>query len=103
MDIPESDELSNSSQQGQPTDKKSAPADESVRPGPGKAGRGSGAFAEPDASGDLADLLDRTDRLLGTGAARGSRAPAGAPERAPAHSAEVRDGDRLSTGTTGTM
>jgi pilus assembly protein CpaF len=94
MDIPES---------GEPTDKKPAPADESARSDPGKAGRNPGGFAEPDVSRDLAELLDRTDRLLGTGAARGGRAPASGPERPPAQSAEVREGDRLSTGATGTM
>ncbi len=94
MDSPES---------GEPADRKPASTDESARSGPGRAGRGSGAFAEPDPSRDLAELLDRTDRLLGTGAARGGRAPAGASERPPAHTPEVREGDRLSTGATGTM
>ena len=84
--------------------KKRAPADERARSGPGKAGDSSAAFADPEASKDLAELLDRTDRLLGTGPKRVSRAsPGGGREPAVAKSAEVRDGDRLSAGTPGTM
>jgi len=83
--------------------KKRAPADERARSGPGKAGDSSAVLGDAEASKDLAELLDRTDRLLGAGPSRGSQAsPAG---RAPAvaQSAEVRDGDRLSAGTPGTM
>jgi pilus assembly protein CpaF len=59
--------------------------------------------AGSEASNDLAGLLDRTDRVLGTGPNRGSRPSPSGPERPPVQSAEVRDGDRLSTGTPGTM
>jgi len=60
-------------------------------------------FAETDTSRDLADLLDRTDRLLGAGPDRARLTPPGGKERAKGQSAEVRDGDRLSAGATGTM
>ena len=60
-------------------------------------------FAETDTSRDLADLLDRTDRLLGAGPDRARLTPPGGTERAKGQSAEVRDGDRLSAGATGTM
>jgi pilus assembly protein CpaF len=63
----------------------------------------SSAPADPEAADDLAGLLDRTDRVLGTDPKRGGRAAPSGPERAPAQSAEVRDGDRLSAGATGTM
>jgi len=94
MDIPES---------GDPADKKPTPPDGPGRSVPGRAGAGPGAFSETDVSRDLADLLDRTDRLLGTGAARGGRTQGRVPERPPAPPPEVREGDRLSTGATGTM
>jgi pilus assembly protein CpaF len=84
-------------------DKKPAPSEDRARPGPGKAGDSSAVFADLEASKDLASLLDRTDRLLGTGPSRGSRASPGGKDRAITRSAEVRDGDRLSAGTTGTM
>ena len=63
----------------------------------------SSAPADPEAPDDLAGLLDRTDRVLGTGPIRGGRAAPTGPERAPVQSADVRDGDRLSTSTPGTM
>ncbi len=63
----------------------------------------SSAPGDPEAADDLAGLLDRTDRVLGTGPVRGSRAAPTGPERASVQSAEVRDGDRLSTSTPGTM
>ena len=63
----------------------------------------SAVIAGSEAPSDLAGLLDTTDRLLGAGPNRGSRATSGEPERAPAQPADVRDGDRLSAGTTGTM
>jgi pilus assembly protein CpaF len=59
--------------------------------------------AGSDAANDLAGLLDRTDRVLGTGPNRGSRASPSGLDRTPVRPAEVRDGDRLSTGTPGTM
>jgi Flp pilus assembly CpaF family ATPase len=60
-------------------------------------------FADSEASGDLAELLDRTDRMLGTGPSRGRRASPGGEDSPIVKSAEVRDGDRLSAGTPGTM
>ena len=84
-------------------DEKRAPSGELARPGPGKAGDSSSVFADSEASNDLAELLDRTDRLLGTGPSRGSRASPGGQDRTGVQSAEVRDGDRLSAGTPGTM
>ncbi len=83
--------------------KKRAPADERIRSGPANTGDSSAVFADAEASKDLADLLDRTDRLLGTGPTRGSRASPAGRDPAIAQSAEVRDGDRLSAGTPGTM
>lgn len=81
----------------EPTDEKRA-----VRPGPRSAGGGSSAPTNSEASNDLAELLDRTDRLLGTGPSRSRPSPGGQGGRS-APSAEVRDGDRLSAGTPGTM
>ena len=83
--------------------KKRAPSDERVRSGPGKADDSSPVFADSEASGDLAELLDRTDRMLGTGPSRGRRASPGGEDSPIVKSAEVRDGDRLSAGTPGTM
>jgi pilus assembly protein CpaF len=82
----------------EPTDEKPA-----VRPGPMGAGGSSSAPASSEASQDLAELLDRTDRLLGTGPSRGSRPSPGGQGSKISQSAEVRDGDRLSAGTPGTM
>ena len=82
----------------EPTDEKRA-----ARPGPRSAGGSSAAPTDSDASNDLAELLDRTDRLLGTGPSRGSRPSPGGQGSKIAQSAEVRDGDRLSAGTPGTM
>ena len=87
----------------EPTDKKRAAADERLRSGPGIVDDSSGVLADPEASKDLSELLDRTDRLLGAGPSRGSRASLNEQERTAGQSAEVRDGDRLSAGTTGTM
>ena len=84
-------------------DRKRAPSYESARPGPGKAGDSSAALADSEAPSDLADLLDRTDRLLQTGPRSGSRMSPGGKDRAAARSADVRDGDRLDAGTPGTM
>jgi pilus assembly protein CpaF len=84
-------------------DKKRAPSDERARSGPGKAGDSPAVLADSEAPKDLADLLDKTDRLLTTGPGRGSRPSPGGPNRASVHYAEVRDGDRLSAGTPGTM
>lgn len=64
-------------------------------------GRESSAPAGPEAADDLAGLLDRTDRVVGTG--RGSRAVPTGPERAPVRSADVRGADRLSASAPGTM
>jgi pilus assembly protein CpaF len=83
--------------------KKRAPSDERARFGPGRAGDSSAKFADSEASKDLAELLDRTDRMMGTDPNRGSRASPGGRDPGIAKSAEVRDGDRLSTGTPGTM
>jgi pilus assembly protein CpaF len=66
-------------------------------------GPNSSAPVGPEAADDLAGLLDRTDRVLGTGSNRGSRAAPTVPERAPARSTDVRDGDRLSASAPGTM
>jgi pilus assembly protein CpaF len=82
----------------EPTDEKRA-----ARPGPRSAGGSSATPTDSDASNDLAELLDRTDRLLGTGPSRGSRPSPGGQGSKIAQSAEVRDGDRLSAGTPGTM
>jgi pilus assembly protein CpaF len=83
----------------EPPDEKRA-----VRPGSRSAGGSSSAPNDSDASNDLAELLDRTDRLLGSGPSRGGRSsPGGQGSTVAPQSAEVRDGDRLSAGTTGTM
>jgi pilus assembly protein CpaF len=81
------------------------PTDEgrSDRSSPKSAGGGSAAPARSEAPQDLAELLDRTDRLLGTGPSRGSRPSPGGQGSKTAQSAEVRDGDRMSAGTPGTM
>jgi pilus assembly protein CpaF len=84
-------------------DTKPVPFDERARSGPGKAVDSSAAFADVEASKDLAELLDRTDRLLATGPGRGNRASPGGADGTSVQSAEVRDGDRLSTGIPGTM
>jgi len=67
--------------------------------------RSPSALADPDASTDLAELLDRTDRLLGTGPGPGrretedgGRSPVSGPR-----SSLVREGDRLSAGTSRMM
>lgn len=80
-------------------DKKQVPSDVGSRIADDK----SDVIADSEASKDLAELLDRTDRLLGTGPGRGRRASPAGPERTAARSAEVRDGDRLSAGSPGTM
>ena len=82
----------------EPTDEKRA-----ARPAPRSAGGSSATPTDSEASNDLAELLDRTDRLLGTGPSRGSRPSPGGQGSKIAQSAEVRDGDRLSAGTPGTM
>ncbi len=74
-----------------------------IRSGSKSAGGGSSAPARSEAPQDLAELLDRTDRLLGAGPSRGSRPSPGGQSSKSAQSAEVRDGDRLSAGTPGTM
>jgi pilus assembly protein CpaF len=84
-------------------DTKPVPFDERARSGPGQAVDSSAAFADVEASKDLAELLDRTDRLLATGPGRGNRASPGGADGTSVQSAEVRDGDRLSTGIPGTM
>ena len=77
-------------------DKKQAPYDERVRSGSVRAGGSPTVPADVEASKDLAELLDRTDRLLSTGPSRGSRVATGGTDRINVQSAEVRDGDRLS-------
>jgi pilus assembly protein CpaF len=84
-------------------DTKPVPSDERVRSGPGKAGDRPAEFVDAVASKDLAELLDRTDRLLGTGSSQGNRQSPGGRDSTFVQPAEVRDGDRLSTGTPGTM
>ena len=84
-------------------DKKRAPFDDRARSGPGKEGDSPAAFTNSEASMDLAELLDQTDRLLGTTTNRSRPASPAGQNRVSAQSADVRDGDRLSTGTTGTM
>jgi pilus assembly protein CpaF len=76
-------------------------AEEGLRPR--VSGRQSSALADPHASADLAELLDRTDRLLGTGPGRGTRSPERRQEQPRAQAVSVRDGDRLSAGTSGMM
>ncbi len=79
--------------------------DEGREPGDGLrapvSGPQSSAPVGPEAADDLAGLLDRTDRVVGTN--RGSRAAPTGSERAPVRAAEVRDGDRLSASVPGTM
>jgi len=89
--------------QTEPADTKPAASDERLRSGPGGARDSSAALADPEASKDLAELLDRTDRLSGSGPGRGGRTPLTRQVHAPVQSADVRDGDRLRAGTTGTM
>ena len=84
-------------------DSRRVPSAESARPAPGKADGSSATLADSEAPSDLADLLDRTDRLLQTGPRSGSRMSPGGKDRAAARSADVRDGDRLDAGTPGTM